>query len=72
MAKKQGKQNHKRIVVSLRHVATPDAEERLARATGILLKAAARGTTKSEDSIKGKRGPARGGLTTGEEGDAHE
>lgn len=51
MAKKQGKQNHKRMVISLRHVATPDAEERLARAIGILLKAAARDTTKSVDSI---------------------
>ena len=71
MTKKQC-QNQKHLIVSIQHVTTADAGERLSHAIDILLKAAARGTTKSEDSIKGKRGPARGGLTTGEEGDAHE
>lgn len=50
MAKKQGKQIQKRMVVTMRHVATPDAEERLCRAMEILLRAAARGTSQSEDS----------------------
>lgn len=36
MAKKQGKENHKCIVVSLRHVATPDVQERLSRELDIL------------------------------------
>lgn len=59
-------------VVGVRHVPTPDAEARLCRAIGILLKAAARGTTKSEDSIRGKKGPAGGSLTSGNEGEKGE
>lgn len=39
------KQNQKRLLVSLRHVATPDEKERLRRATDILLKAATRDTS---------------------------
>lgn len=50
MAKKQGKQNQKRLVVSMRHVATPDAEERVCRAIEILLRAAATGISQAEDS----------------------
>lgn len=43
-------------VVGVRHVPTPDAEARFSHAIAILLKAAARDTIKSEDSIKGKKG----------------
>ena len=71
MAKKQTRENKKRLVVSIRHVAAPEADVRLSRALGILLKAAARDSTKSEDDIKGKKGPAGDSLTTGEEGDPH-
>lgn len=71
MAKKQTRENKKRLVVSMRHVAAPDADKRLSRALGIWLRAAARGTTESEDDIKGKKGPAGDSLTTGEEGDPH-
>ena len=58
MAKKQGKQSQKRLVVSIHRIATPDADARLCRAIAILLQAASRGTTKSEHSIKGGKGPA--------------
>ena len=71
MAKKQDKQNQKSLVVNLRYVATPDGNARLSRALGILLRAAARSTTESEDDIKGKKGLAGNSLTTGEEGDPH-
>lgn len=50
MARRRANQHQKRLAASLRPVATPDAEERLSRAIDILLRAAARGTTKSEDS----------------------
>lgn len=43
-------------VVGVRHVPMPDAEARLSRAIDILLRAAARGSTESQDGIKGKRG----------------
>lgn len=56
MAKKQGKQNHKRLVVSYRYVATPDGNARLSRAIDILLRAATRDSTKSGDSKKGPVG----------------
>lgn len=49
---KKAKQNHERIVISLRHVATPDAEERLTRAIGILLKAATKDTPQSSRESK--------------------
>lgn len=55
----------------MKYVPAPDVRERLSRALGILLRAAARGTTESEDDIKGKKGPAGDSLTTGEEGDPH-
>ena len=50
MARKQDKQNQKRLVVNVHHVATPDAKERLSRAIDILLRAAARDTSQAEDS----------------------
>lgn len=51
MAKKQGKQTQKRMVVTVRHVATADAEERISRCMRILLKAAARCASQSKDNI---------------------
>lgn len=72
MAKKLGKQNNKRIVVSLRHVVTPDGNARVSRTLDILLRAAARSTTKSQDGIKGKQGRAEDGLIKSEEGDPNE
>ena len=50
MAKKQDKQKQKRMVVTMRHVTTPDAEKRLSHAMEILLRAAARDTSQAEDS----------------------
>jgi len=70
VAKKQDKQNQKRLVVSMRHVATPDGNARLSHVVEILLRAAARDATKSEDSIK-EKAPAGNSLTGGEEGDPH-
>ena len=72
MAKKQGRQNQKRMVVIMRHVTTPDAEGRLSRAIDILLRVAAKGTAKSEDSINAKKekpphqAPAEDALTAGD------
>jgi len=74
VAKKQDKQNQKRLVVSMRHVATPDGNARLSHVVEILLRAAARGTTKSEGSIDAKKegpphqAPAENTLTGGAEG----
>jgi len=67
------------MVVTMRHVTTPDAEGRLSRAIDILLRVAARGTAKSEDSINAKKerpphqAPAEDTLTgVDEESDSHE
>lgn len=71
MAKKQGKQNQKRMVVTMRHVTTPDAEGRLSRAIDILLRVAARGTAKKERPPH--QAPAEDTLTgVDEESDSHE
>ena len=72
MPKKHRKHNKKPLVISLRYVATPDSNTRLSHAIDILLRAAARSTTKSEDSIRRTKSPAGDGLTIGEEGDPHE
>ena len=66
------KRRYQKLRVQMKYVPAPDVRERLSRALGILLKATARGSTKSEDSIKGKKGPGGNGLTTGEEGDPHD
>ena len=74
MAKKQGKQNQRRLVVSLRHAATPDDSARLSRAIGILLKAAAEANSPSRDTSNGKKespqrqGPTKDALTRGSSG----
>lgn len=65
MAKKQNKQNQKRLVVSLRHVAAPDGNARVLRTIEILLRTAARG------SRKDKKGPTGDGLTDGDEAVPH-
>ncbi len=74
MPKKQGKQNQKRLVVSIRHVATPDGNARLSRVIDILLKAAARDALRSKgnpaNAEKGKppcQAPAEDALTGGAE-----
>lgn len=72
MAKKQGKQNQKHLVVNIHQVATPDSNARLSHAIDVLLRAAASGTSKSEGSIRGTKSPAGDTLATGEEGDVHE
>ena len=74
MAKKQGEQNQKRMVVTMRHVTTPDAEQRLSRAIDILLRVAARGTTKSKDGINTEKEtpPTRGSTGDTPTGGAEE
>ena len=72
MAKKQGKQNQKHLVVNIHQVATPDSNARLSHAIDILLRAVAKITARSEDSIRGTKSPAGDTLATGEEGDVHE
>jgi len=49
-AKEQRTRNKKGLTVIVRHVAAPDAKERLSRAIDILLRAAARDTSQAEDS----------------------
>jgi len=77
--KKRRERNQKRIVVTMRHVATRDGSARLSRTIDILLGSAARGTAKSEDSIDTKKegpphqAPAENTLTGGdEESNSHE
>ena len=50
VAKKQGK-NQKRLVVSIRQIASPDAEAKLSHAIDILLKAAAKSTIAEEEKL---------------------
>ena len=66
MGKKHERKNWRGLTVRIHTVPSPDADERFCRAIDVLLKAAARGTTKSEDSIKGKK-PAEDGLAGGKE-----
>ena len=76
MVSDRGKQNQKRLVVTVRRVVTPDAEERLSRVVAILLKAATRGPSQSKDDPNGKppnQASADDGLIGGaEEGTSHE
>ena len=79
MAKKQGKRNQISLVVSMRHVVTPDADTRLSRVVNILLKAATRGTIVSEKETVAEKEksphhiPREEGLTGGhEETDSNE
>ena len=80
MAKKQDEQNYKRIVVSLRHVATPNDNARLCRIIDILLLAAARNTSQLKDNPANTKkeeppcqAPAEDALTGGaEEGPSYE
>ena len=52
MAKKQTRQNKKRLVVSMRHVSIPDAESRFSRVIDILLRSAA---TELQGSVGAKK-----------------
>ncbi len=52
---KQGGQNRKRMTVNLRHIATPDAEQRLSRAMSILLKAATKHTATLGGGVNAKK-----------------
>lgn len=79
MVSDRGKQNQKRLVVTVRRVVTPDAEERLSRVVAILLKAAAKDISqlkKSQNIKKGKPPRQVLGEDTltggGEDGDSHE
>ena len=51
MAKRQRKQNDKCLTVIVRHVAAPDAKQRLSRVVNILLKAAAKSTIAEEEKL---------------------
>jgi hypothetical protein len=61
VAKKQGRQSQKRLVVSIRHVATPDGNVRVCRTIDILLKAAAEASSrqKTPQMVKRKRHAVR-------------
>ena len=78
VAKKQGK-NQKRLVVSIRQIASPGADAKLSRVVNILLKAATRGTIVSEKETVAEKEksphhiPREEGLTGGhEESDSNE
>ena len=77
MAKRQGKQNHKRMVVSLRYMVTPDGNARLSRAIFILLKAA-EANSQAEDTSNGKKeaphgqAPARDVTGGSDRNDSHD
>lgn len=54
---------HQKLRVSIQFVAVPDADERLTRATGILLQVAARAASQAEDSPDAdKEKPSAGGT----------
>ena len=72
MGKKHERKNRRGLTVCIHTVPSPDADERFGRAISVLLKAAARDTTKPEENIKNKKGPAGDNLTGGEEAIAHE
>ena len=63
VAKKQGK-NQKRLVVSIRQIASPDAEAKLSHAIDILLKAAAKSTIAEEEKLP-RHSPREERLTDG-------
>jgi len=75
--KTRGKQNQKRLVVSIRPIATIDSDTRVSRAIDILLKAAAEANSQSKDTSNGKKrphgqAPAKDALTRGSGGnDSH-
>ena len=74
MAKKQTRQNKKRLVVSMRHVSIPDAESRFSRVVDILLRSAARklegsvSAKKEEEPPKDSRPEKIAGQSDGEKG----
>ena len=64
MAKTQGNQNNKRLSVSIRHIATPDAESRLSRALDMLLEGMTWGPSDHKDSVKSEVKAAKAGKLT--------
>jgi len=54
VAKRQSAQNQKRLIVSIHHVATSNAERRLRRAIDILLQATGKDVTPLEGSANAK------------------
>jgi hypothetical protein len=70
-ARSRAKQNHSRLIVSLRHVATPEADARISRAFDILLGAAAKNDMpKSKERPKAQR-RRQSGQTSSEEAMTH-
>ncbi len=55
MAKTQGKQNQKRPVVDIRHIATLDSDARISRAVDMLLRAAGEAKSQSKGISDGKK-----------------
>jgi len=62
VAKRQRKQNNKCLTVIVRHVATPNAKQRLSRVVDILLKAAEKNTIAEEEKLP-RHSPREEGLT---------
>ena len=62
MAKRQRKQNDESLTIIVRHVATPDAKQRLCRVANILLKASAKSTIVEEEKLP-RRSPREEWLT---------
>jgi hypothetical protein len=60
-----------KLRIQMKYVPAPDVDERVSRALGILLRAAARHATLSEKSANAKRGrqaPVEGASTGGDKG----
>lgn len=76
MAKKQGKQNQKRLVVNLRYEAASEGDARLSRAIDILLRSGVRAQKESMNTKKEeppRQVPTEDTLTSGsEEDESHE
>jgi len=60
VAKTQGKQNQKRPVVGIRHIATVDSDARISHAIDMLLQAAAEAKSQSKGISNGKKETPRG------------
>jgi hypothetical protein len=64
VAKRQRKQNDKCLTVIVRHIAAPDAKQRLSRVVNILLKTAAKSTIAEEEKLP-RSSSREEGLTGG-------
>jgi len=63
VAKNEGSQNQKRMVVTIHHAATPDGSARISRAISVLLKAAEEANSQSKDTSNGKKEAPHGQAT---------